>query len=58
MADDPWTDWYDAYRRQRDGLARADAALKRQVSWMACFIAGWSALVCAATVFVIWLLFW
>lgn len=60
MSNDPWADWYEAYRRQRDGGAAAEAALqaglKRQIAWMSWFIVGWTGLVCGATVFVIWLL--
>jgi hypothetical protein len=60
--EDPWADWYEAYRRQRDGRAAADAALQeglqRQIGWMSWFIVIWTAVVCGATVFVIWLLLW
>ena len=28
MAGDPWAEWYDTYRRQRDGHAAAEAALQ------------------------------
>lgn len=62
MTTDPWDDWYASYRRQRDGSAAAEAALqedlRRQIGWMSWFIVGWTALVCGATVFVIWLLLW
>lgn len=58
MTTDPWAEWYDTYRRQRDGEAVAEAALhaglKRQIGWITCFIVGWTALVCSATVYVIW----
>lgn len=60
MAGDPWADWYAAYRRQRDGREAAEAALqaglKRQIGWMSWFIVGWTALVCAATAVVIYVL--
>lgn len=62
MTDDPWAEWYDSYRRQRDGLAAAETALqndlKRQIAWMSWFIVGWTALICGATLLTIWLLFW
>jgi hypothetical protein len=62
MTDDPWGEWYENYRRQRDGSADAEAALaeglKRQVGYMAWFIVGWTAVVCGATLFTIWFLFW
>lgn len=60
MAGDPWAEWYDAYRRQRDGQAAADAALqdgiRRQIGWMSWFIVCWTGLVCVATAIVIWVL--
>ena len=50
--------WYEAWRAQRDGRAAAEAAmratLKRQVNWISCFIVGWTAVVCGATVLAIW----
>ena len=59
---DPWADWYDTYRRQRDERDAADTALrvglKRQIGWISWFIAVWTAVVCGASGFVIWLLFW
>ncbi len=62
VSDDPWTDWYDAYRRQTSRREAAEAALeaglKRQIGWMSWFIVAWTAVICAATVFVIWLLLW
>ena len=30
------------------------ATLERQVNWISCFIVGWAAVVCGATVLVIW----
>lgn len=59
---DPWAEWYDTYRRQRDGGEAADAALQRglarQIGWMSWFIVIWTVLICGASAFVIWLLFW
>ncbi|MGI3903918.1 MAG: hypothetical protein ACRYGP_28905 [Janthinobacterium lividum] len=58
---DPWAEWYDTYRRQRDGQAAADAALhrglERQIGWMSGFIVVWTALVCSACSLAIWYLF-
>lgn len=60
MSSDPWAEWYETYRRRRDGSAAAEAALeaglKRQITWMSWFIVCWTSLVCAATGVIIWLL--
>lgn len=58
---DPWAEWYDTYRRQRDGHETADKALRqgltRQIAWISWFIVIWTALICGASGFVIWFLF-
>ena len=59
---DPWTEWYDAYRRQTDRRVADEVALerglKRQIGLMSWFIVVWTALICGATAVVIWLLLW